>query len=375
MVEQQRGNAMSNAMTFAPAKRKASFARIACVGASGSGKTFSSIRLARGLVGKEGRIAVVDTENGSASLYEGLAKTKGQPTGFDVMELGPPWNVPRFEAAIKAAVDAKYDAVILDQVSWLWEGDGGLLEAVDTISKSSKSGDSFGAWKKVTPMYWDFIRAILLAPIHVIVCMRAKVAWEIQKSDNGKNKPVKIGMKPIQREGFDYEMTVVWNISAEHGAEVDKDRTNLFHDRLPAPLSEADGERLAKWLSSGEAPTIDDHAKALLPQGTPVDRERPKQSVATRAALPIYKVIDVAQRKAIVAAGQKAELGAKDVLDEASVACGFEITTTANIPVEKFDAVMKRLTKTGGLAPIGGPNPFGNDADDSAHAGHEVGQQ
>lgn len=334
---------MNEKMTFSPAKRKASFARLALVGASGSGKTFSAIRVARGLVGPEGRIAVVDTENGSAVLYEGLGKTELQPTGFDVMELGPPWNVPRFEAAIKLAVDERYDAVILDQVSWLWEGDGGLLETVDKLASSSTSKDGWGAWKKVTPLYWDFVRAILLAPIHIIVCMRSKVAWEVQLTEKGKHKPVKIGTKPIQREGFDYEMTVVWSLNAENGAQKDKDRTNLFGKRLPLPLTEEDGAMLGAWLKSGDAPTIDADAADLLPAGSPEVKKKAKP--VEKPDAPKDGCLNRDQRMEIMAAvkARPDDMGAEEVLALASDVCGFDVSSTAEIPVVKLAEVLARI--------------------------------
>ncbi len=58
--------------------------RIGLAGTSGSGKTYSALLLAKGLVGDWNKVAVIDTENGSADLYEHLG-------GYHVITLQSPF--------------------------------------------------------------------------------------------------------------------------------------------------------------------------------------------------------------------------------------------------------------------------------------------
>ena len=108
------------------ADRSKSKVCVALAGDSGSGKTLSSIRLARGLVGEKGRIGYIDTEQHRASLYAGYYG------GFDVISLEPPFSPERYEEAVRTFKDAGYDVVVIDSMSHEWEGTGGVLEMADS---------------------------------------------------------------------------------------------------------------------------------------------------------------------------------------------------------------------------------------------------
>ena len=235
------------APSFRKAERKSAKARIALCSPAGGGKTHSALLIATGL---GGRIAVVDTENGSASLEAGKA---GIPD-FDVLEMHAPFTPEKYVIALKTAEDAGYDVVLLDSLSHAWAGTGGLLEQVDNIARSSKSGNSYMAWKSITPMQNKLIEAILQSKCHVIGTMRTKVDFALV-DDNGKKVPKKLGMAPIQREGMDYEMTICWDIDqSSHIATCTKDRTSLF-DGVPQVLTIETGKTLAAWLTAGTGET------------------------------------------------------------------------------------------------------------------------
>jgi len=225
---------------FSKATRKKSKLRLALCGTSGSGKTYSSLLIAKGIGGK---IALIDTENKSASLYEGIAD-------FDVAEISPPFTVEKYISAIKEAELAGYDTLIIDSLTHAWAGQGGLLEEVDKRNSSGK-GNSFTAWREVTPMQNKLIDSILQSSMHVIVTMRTKTAYELEKNDKGKVIPVKKGMAPIQREGLEYEFTAEFDMDNEkHVAIAGKDRTGLFDGKIFIPDEET-GKTLAQWLDSG----------------------------------------------------------------------------------------------------------------------------
>ncbi|MBK8132629.1 MAG: AAA family ATPase [Gammaproteobacteria bacterium] len=229
---------------FTKAERKTAKLRAALCGTSGSGKTYSALLLARGLAGDSGKIAVIDTERGSASLYSDV-------TDFDVAELAPPFNPRRYRELIAEAARG-YDVLVIDSLSHAWTGDGGVLDMHD---KASRGGNSYTAWREVTPEHNALVDAILAAPCHIILTMRSKTAYALQENEKGKMTPVKIGLAPIQRDGMEYEFTLVWDLSVEkHVATASKDRTGLWDGRHDV-IGIQHGAELKSWLESGKAAT------------------------------------------------------------------------------------------------------------------------
>lgn len=226
---------------FSKATRKKAKLRLALCGTSGSGKTYSALLLAKGLGGE---IALIDTENGSGSLYEHLCD-------YDVAEIRPPFTVDKYIAAIKEAEKEGYNVLIIDSLSHAWAGQGGILEELDKRKSSSNSKNSFTAWRDVTPMHNKLVDTILQVQLHVIVTMRTKTAYEMERSENGKVMPVKMGMAPVQRDGLEYEFTVVLDMdNIKHTATAGKDRTGLFDGKVFTPDEET-GRTIFDWLDKG----------------------------------------------------------------------------------------------------------------------------
>lgn len=231
-------------MKFMKATRQKARLRLALTGPSGSGKTWGALLLALGLGGK---IAVVDTERESASLYSHLAD-------FDTLNLTAPFTPERYIEAIKAAEEAGYDTCILDSITHEWSGVGGCLEEVDRIARAKHKGNSWCAWNDVTPRHRALLDAILHSPMHIIVTLRSKTETA-QTEEGGRKKVVKLGMKAEQRDGFEYEMTVVLDLIHDgHFATATKDRTGLFTNASPAPISIDTGAQLKQWLETGAEP-------------------------------------------------------------------------------------------------------------------------
>lgn len=226
---------------FKKAERKRIFVKMALCGVSGSGKTYSALLLAQGLGGK---IAMIDTENGSGELYSDLCE-------YDAAQLEPPFSPMKFINAIKEAEAEGYNVLIIDSLSHAWSGQGGILDMVDKKSATSRSGNSFTAWRDVTPEHNKLVDAILQCRMHVIVCMRSKTAYEMQENEKGKKTPVKVGLAPIQRDGMEYEFTIVFDIDREkHYALASKDRTGLFEKTIDV-ITPATGELIRKWVEGG----------------------------------------------------------------------------------------------------------------------------
>lgn len=223
---------------FKKAERKQAKLRLALAGPSGSGKTMSALLMAKGL---GGRIAVIDTEHGSASLYADIAD-------FDVLELHAPYSPERYVEAITAAEQAGYSVLIIDSYSHEWTGSGGCLESNEKLAHQKFKGNTWAAWNETTPRHRKLTDKILTSPLHIICTMRSKT-----ETVQGEGKKViKLGMKSEQRDGTDYEFTVVLDITHDgHAAIASKDRTKLFDQ--PEVISEDTGRRLLAWLNDGKS--------------------------------------------------------------------------------------------------------------------------
>ena len=232
---------------FKKAERKQAKLRLALAGPSGSGKTYSALLLAQGI---GGRIAVIDTEHGSASLYADIVD-------FDTVELNAPYSPERYVEAITAAEQAGYNVLIIDSYSHEWTGSGGCLEANEKLAHQKFKGNTWAAWNETTPRHRRLTDKILTSSLHIICTMRSKT-----ETVQGEGKKIlKLGMKSEQRDGTDYEFTVVLDLTHDgHTAMASKDRTKLFEE--PELITADTGRRLLAWLNSGVSP--EERAKELL---------------------------------------------------------------------------------------------------------------
>jgi len=234
----------SNSGGFRKAQRRKAKLRLGITGPAGSGKTMSALLIAGGLVnGQWGKVGLVDTENGSGDLYV-FSNASGSEIGeYNVLTMEPPFDASKYIRAIKAAEEAGLEVVILDSISHAWAGEGGFLEKQGKIA--DKSGNSWSAWRTVTPEHNRFIDAMLQSKIHVIATMRSKTEHVYE---GGKVK--KVGMAPVAREGMEYEFSVVFDMDQGHNATPTKDRTSLFDGQIFKPSPET-GKMLLTWLEAG----------------------------------------------------------------------------------------------------------------------------
>lgn len=226
-------------MELKKASRKQVKLRLNISAPSGAGKTYSALLMAKGLVGSWEKIAVIDTENESASLYSNLGE-------FNVINLRE-YSPEDYIKAINLCVDAGIEAIILDSTTHEWNY---LIEANELLAQAKFRGNSWSAWSQTTPRHDKFIQAVLQCPAHVITCTRSKTETVM-----GEDKKVKkVGMKDVQREGWEYELTVSLNIERDtHMAIPSKDRTNLFEGKQPFIITEQTGIAIKEWCESGLA--------------------------------------------------------------------------------------------------------------------------
>lgn len=225
-------------MQIRKAERKQAKLRIGVSGPSGSGKTYSALLLARGMASSWDKVGLIDTENGSGELYSHLGS-------YNVITLEAPYSPERYIEAIKAFEDAGIEVLIIDSVSHEWEGSGGCLDIVD------KLGGKYQDWGKVTPRHNAFVQAILQSGMHILTTTRRKQDYEMTKGNDGKVKVEKMGLKEVQRDGFEYELTLALNVDTRHQATASKDRTGLYMDKPEFTITEKTGEQLKSWAESG----------------------------------------------------------------------------------------------------------------------------
>ena len=249
-------------MGFRKAERRKAKLRLGIVGPAGSGKTYSALLIAKGL---GGRVAVIDTENGSADLYANVME-------YDVCTLEAPYTVQKYLTAIDEAEKAGYETLIIDSLTHAWAGEGGLLDQQGKIADAGR-GNSYTAWRQITPLHNRLVEAMLTSKCHVIATMRSKTEYVLEADDKGRQVPKKVGMAPVQREGMDYEFTTVFDLSLTHNATVSKDRTSLFDGQIFKP-DEKTGKALLEWLESG----------ADVPEVKPAQQAKPATSLREETA-------------------------------------------------------------------------------------------
>jgi len=229
------------------AKRELIWTKLALMSPSGGGKSYSSLRLATGMLEelkrlgleKNGKILVGNTEHARGRYYANEFK-------YDIVDLEAPYNPEMFVEFIEYAVQQDYPILILDSTSPEWEGKQGCLEL------HLQAGGTYQAWAKVTPRHDKFIASIADSPIHIIATMRGKDQYEIE-TENNKTSVKKLGVGAKQREGFEYEFTATFLIDQKTNlATPQKDNTHLFEHEGDQILTEKHGIEIIKWANSGE---------------------------------------------------------------------------------------------------------------------------
>lgn len=226
-------------MKLQKAQRNQVKLRLGLSGASGFGKSYSALLLAYGITNDWTKIAIIDTENNSASLYSHLGD-------FNVLSLNEPYAPERYIQAIEVCEKEEIEVIIIDSITHEWSGKGGCLELHEQL------GGRFQDWAKITPRHQAFIDKILNSNCHVITTVRRKTDYSLDKDGNGKTKVMKLGTKEITRDGFEYELTVNFElINDNHLVTASKDRTGLFSGKPEFVINSSTGKKLIDWCNLG----------------------------------------------------------------------------------------------------------------------------
>jgi hypothetical protein len=244
-------------LNIAPAERAGAHLLIQLYGPPRSGKTYTALRIARGMVGPKGRIGVLDTESGRARLYSDKV-----PGGFVVGELTPPYTPRRYLEAIEEFLAYGVDILVVDSFSHCWEGPGGVLEMADHAEEHGKKG--LMKWLMPKRDYKKLVSFLLSTRLHMILCSRAKQPI-VEAVVDGEKTLVTQPWEPIQDKRLKYEMTIVVPMTLDGAYETDvtrlkapADLAQLFRGEL---LDEGTGAAIAEWVNGGKPV---DHALELL---------------------------------------------------------------------------------------------------------------
>jgi len=258
---------------FRPATKEQARLRMALAGPSGSGKTYTALAIATGIA-QGGKVALVDTERGSASKYADLFQ-------FDVLELDS-FHPQRYVDAIREADAAGYAVLIIDSLSHAWAGKDGALDLVDKAARRMSAQNTFAAWREVTPLHNQLVDAMLGCNCHLIVTLRSKQEYIQTVDDRGRTIIKKVGLAPVQREGIEYEFDIYADMD-DATMVVHKSRCPAVTDLVQDKPGREVAEKLLTWLQ-GASQSADGMASGSAPAApaTPVaPGAKPDPAVAT----------------------------------------------------------------------------------------------
>lgn len=290
---------------FAPAVREQVSLLIALAGASGSGKTFSALRLARGFA-PTGKIAFVDTEARRGLHYAGQ---------FDFLhaDMRPPFKPAAFIEAIRAAEQAGAEVVIIDSFSHEYDGEGGIMDWADQLAESGVK--SPGNWKDPKLAHKKMMNALLQCRASLIFCLRADEKIEIGKDDRGKTVVRPLGWMPICEKRFMFEMTASFTLTPEAPGRPRFDLPHKLQQQHRGmfvegqPISEEAGRLLAEWARGGAPAPAEARRPAAAPEQQPADPDQARalldeaRMAAERGEVVFYEAfwprLSPAQRAAV----------------------------------------------------------------------------
>jgi len=244
------------------AQRKKAKLKLGMASPAGGGKTMGALLIAYGLMKEKypklsdaelwAKIAIIDSENGSGELYVGTEVKESRLVigSYNAITLTAPFEPDKYSDAIRLCHESGIEVVIIDSTSHLWVGTGGALDQQGNIAK--RTGNSWTAWRDVTPQLNRFIDAMLQTDVHIIATMRSKMEHVQEKDSNGKTIIRKVGMNPVQKDGMEYEFTAFIDIDAEHQSFGSKDRTGGIIDQKYFLITPQVGRDFMNWLESGD---------------------------------------------------------------------------------------------------------------------------
>ena len=240
----------STELKIEDAAREMAFIKILMSSPAGAGKTLGALLVGRGLCDNWSEICLIDTEHRSGSLYVNTKVEDTEIGKYKTIVLDAPYTVERYLKAMEMAEKAGIKVLIIDSLTHAWSAEGGLLDLHTKVTAASKTGNSYTAWKDVTPLHAKLIEKILTCSMHVILTVRSKTEYVMEQTGKGM-VPKKVGMGVVFRDGLEYETSITFEIDqASHTAYVSKDRTRVFEAMPYIKLGVSDGKKIRDWLEA-----------------------------------------------------------------------------------------------------------------------------
>ena len=319
--------------TFRPAVRTKTSVLTAIAGTTGTGKTFSALKLATGLAGPTGKIAFIDTEAGRALHYADQFR-------FDHLDLKAPFRPAAYRDAIVAAEEAGYDVIVIDSMSHEYEGEGGILEWADALLDGGEK--SPGNWKEPKSQHKRMMNRLVQCRAHLIFCLRAEEKMLVEqvaqlnndgspKMWNGKpsmktvvtaakDRPVQERWHPICEKRFMYEMTASFLLLPDKpGVGIPVKLQEQHRPFFPEGqrIGDDSGAGLGAWAKGGKAVAPNQHQPAAQPDPAAVWLAQYVDQVA--ATLDLMHLAEVQQQSAKALAKLAAQ---RPDLHEQAIAAG-----------------------------------------------------
>lgn len=285
------------------AVREKIYPKIALMGASGSGKTYSALRLATGMKQeleertKEPWIIVMANTEGSRGRYY------ANEFQYKIVDITEPHEPEKYVSLIEYVENLGNAILIIDSSSHEWEGKGGCLDL------HRQAGGRYQDWGKVTPRHDKFINKIADSRLFLITTMRGKDQYVMIQEDNKKTKVEKVGLGAKQRDGFEYEFTCTFMLDQKTNmAEPFKDNTHLFDKEGMLILEEKHGKQIVQWADEGRveasiSPRVEQQQKndSLKDLITQIDEIARKKAASNSQSVidAVKKHHDVANYKTI----------------------------------------------------------------------------
>jgi hypothetical protein len=228
---------MSRQFKAIPAEREKLKFSAMFMGATGSGKTLSALITAKGLVKARypdlddssdefwKKVGILDTEHNRSKVYANTSIAGNYVGRFLHIEFEPPYDVDSYLAGVDYLKSLGCEVIIIDSITHAWDDSGGILDLHATM------GGQFATWQKINPIIKRLYHALTAdQDVHIITTVRSKIKYEAAQSETGKMKVSKIGLKPIMREDFEYEVLTALHFDEDHKVTVVKDNTQIFED-------------------------------------------------------------------------------------------------------------------------------------------------
>lgn len=269
-------------VNWVDAKEYKTYLRLAIAGIAKAGKSMTALAVAKGMREEDpsiGEVAVACSERGSAAKYAKFYKFK--------LNVLTSFHPDRYIEAIDSAERRGFGICILDGISQCWGGKDGVLETKDKVA-GMRGSNPFDAWRTASPLHNRFVDRILESKMHIICTMRSKTSYVIEPDDNGKHRPRKIGLEPVQRDNISYEFDLLGEIDEDHTLTFGGTRCYFIdHISIQAPPKLEDGRAddqkmrtlgraLANWTNQGEKPPTDYLAgiQPTIPDGPISDHQK-----------------------------------------------------------------------------------------------------